>query len=70
LLSSLGAAEPVAAVGFGFGDAVVYELLKAKGLLPSLEAEGPSSIADVLVYPMEESLRNQVGVMCHYNSRR
>ncbi|KAJ1436624.1 hypothetical protein B484DRAFT_325004, partial [Ochromonadaceae sp. CCMP2298] len=54
LLQSLGG-EVTPAVGFGFGDAVIYELLKAKGLLPQLEGGS----VDVLVYPMEESLRPQ-----------
>ncbi|KAJ1430931.1 hypothetical protein B484DRAFT_413186 [Ochromonadaceae sp. CCMP2298] len=58
LLSSLSSAEVVPAVGFGFGNAVVYELLKAKNLLPQLEVEGEGR-ADVLVYPMEENFRGQ-----------
>jgi len=36
LLSLYGAVSEVPAVGFGFGDCVVVELLKDKGILPSL----------------------------------
>ena len=43
------------AVGFGFGDAVIVELLKMKGLLPDV-AQGS---VQVVVFPMEESLRGQ-----------
>eukprot|EP00668_Euglena_longa_P032521 GGOE01041878.1.p1 GENE.GGOE01041878.1~~GGOE01041878.1.p1 ORF type:complete len:573 (-),score=99.26 GGOE01041878.1:198-1787(-) len=46
-----GAAMP--AVGFGFGDAVIIELLKMKSLLPTTDS---SSVA-VVVFPMEERLR-------------
>lgn len=37
LLTLYGAPEPVAACGFGFGDCVIMELLRDKGLLPKLE---------------------------------
>ena len=36
VLSMLGSTSSIPAVGFGFGDAVIMELLEAKGLLPSL----------------------------------
>lgn len=41
------------AVGFGFGDAVIVELLKVKNLLPD------SSVSDVqtVIFPMNEDLR-------------
>lgn len=43
------------AVGFGFGDAVIYEMLLSKGLLP--DTSKPS--IDVLVYAMDEKLRKE-----------
>ena len=52
LLQSLGGpavTAPVPAVGFGFGDAVIVELLKSKQLLPDTEA---APIVDVVVYAM------------------
>ena len=51
LLESLGG-KPVPAVGFGFGDAVISELLSDKGLLPAL----PASI-DAFVYPFTDAER-------------
>ena len=51
LLSTFGGAD-VPAVGFGFGDVVIVELLKDKGLLPDLA----SSVQDV-VFAFDESLR-------------
>eukprot|EP01036_Dinobryon_divergens_P025827 gene25826-34415_t len=36
LLQSMAGGEPVPAVGFGFGDAVIVEMLKERGLLPQL----------------------------------
>lgn len=36
VLTTLGSTSSIPAVGFGFGDAVIMELLEAKGLLPSL----------------------------------
>ena len=47
--------DPMPAVGFGFGDAVIVELLKMKNLLPDV-AQGS---VQVVVFPMEESLRGQ-----------
>jgi len=44
LLESLGG-KPLPAAGFGFGDAVILELLEARGLLPAL----PRGLDDVVV---------------------
>jgi len=52
LLSTFGG-EDTPAAGFGFGDAVIMELLEMKGLLPTL----PASAADVVVFAMNEDLR-------------
>eukprot|EP00667_Euglena_gracilis_P009901 EG_transcript_10079 len=52
LLETFGG-EAMPAVGFGFGDAVIVELLKMKDLLPATEA----SSVEVVVFPMEEALR-------------
>lgn len=57
LLSSMGAAQSVPAVGFGFGDAVITELLDSLDLLPKLEGPSATPTADVVVYAMDESLR-------------
>ena len=54
LLESMGG-EPMPAVGFGFGDAVIVELLKMKNLLP----DTTQSSVQVLVFPMVEELRGQ-----------
>ncbi|MAE93839.1 MAG: histidine--tRNA ligase [Deltaproteobacteria bacterium] len=51
LLDSLGG-KPVPAAGFGFGDAVVTELLAEKGLLPEL----PRAV-DAVVFPFGEDER-------------
>ena len=51
LLSTFGGTD-VPAVGFGFGDVVIVELLKDKGLLPDLA----SSVQDV-VFAFDETLR-------------
>jgi hypothetical protein len=53
LLGTFGG-QDVPMVGFGFGDAVIMELLEAKGLLP----DGSHSIEDVVVC-MDESLRKE-----------
>jgi histidyl-tRNA synthetase len=45
--------EALPAVGFGFGDAVIVELLKMKNKLPSFE----KSSVQTMVFPMDESLR-------------
>jgi histidyl-tRNA synthetase len=51
LLGTFGGEDQPCA-GFGFGDAVIVELLKDKNLLPTI-----SPAVDDLVLPMEESLR-------------
>ena len=51
LLSTFGGKD-VPACGFGFGDPVIFELLKDKGLLPEL----PARVDDV-VFPFATSLR-------------
>lgn len=51
LLSTFGGAD-VPACGFGFGDVVIVELLKDKGLLPEL-----TSGVDDVVFAFDESLR-------------
>lgn len=51
LLESMGG-ESLPAVGFGFGDAVIVELLKMKGLLPDT---GKQSL-NAMVYAMDSSL--------------
>lgn len=50
LLSTFGS-EDVPACGFGFGDAVIVELLKEKGLLPDLSRQ-----IDDIVFPLDEDL--------------
>uniref|UniRef100_A0A0D9VL74 histidine--tRNA ligase n=1 Tax=Leersia perrieri TaxID=77586 RepID=A0A0D9VL74_9ORYZ len=50
LLSTFGS-EDVPACGFGFGDAVIVELLKEKGLLPDLSRQ-----IDDIVFPLDEEL--------------
>ena len=52
LLSSFGG-EDLPAAGFGFGDAVIMELLKMTGKMPSL----PRSAAQAVVFAMDEALR-------------
>ena len=53
LLSTFGA-DDLAAAGFGFGDAVIVELLRAKNLLPDLSAIGSGA---VLVACQDDELR-------------
>ena len=53
LFQAMGGQRDMPAAGFGFGDAVVLELLEDRGLLPVLN----SSAADVMVFSLEESLR-------------
>ncbi|KAL6777917.1 hypothetical protein ACKKBG_A16220 [Auxenochlorella protothecoides x Auxenochlorella symbiontica] len=53
LLSSLGGAD-LPCAGFGFGDAVIVELLRDRGLLPDLGRR-----VDDVVHALEESLRPQ-----------
>ncbi|KAL2635695.1 hypothetical protein R1flu_007174 [Riccia fluitans] len=57
LLSTYGGVE-TPACGFGFGDAVIVELLKEKNLMPDLSHE-----VDDIVMPLEEQLRPQAAVV-------
>ena len=57
LLPTLGG-DAVPAAGFGFGDAVIVELLKQRELLPSFEQRG----AAVLLACQDEALRPQAMV--------
>ncbi|CAM6090537.1 unnamed protein product [Calypogeia fissa] len=57
LLSTFGGSE-TPACGFGFGDAVIMELLKERGLIPKLSQE-----VDDIVFPMEEQLRPQAAMV-------
>ncbi|KAK3132589.1 hypothetical protein QOZ80_6AG0524860 [Eleusine coracana subsp. coracana] len=50
LLSTFGS-EDIPACGFGFGDAVIVELLKEKGLLPDMSRQ-----IDDIVFPLDETL--------------
>jgi histidyl-tRNA synthetase len=52
LLTSFGA-EPMAAVGFGFGDAVIVELLKDKALLPALDGAAAAPAVDAVVFALD-----------------
>jgi histidyl-tRNA synthetase len=47
--------DAVSAVGFGFGDAVIVELLKMKNLLPDFSKPDVS----VIVFALDESRRPQ-----------
>lgn len=51
LLETFGG-EPTPAAGFGFGDAVIVELLKERNVLPSFESSGIDSV----VFAMNEDL--------------
>jgi len=53
LLQSFGA-ESIPAVGFGFGDAVIVELLKDRKLLPTFTNSG----IDIVVYALDRDLYN------------
>ncbi|KAG6512461.1 hypothetical protein ZIOFF_030572 [Zingiber officinale] len=57
LLSTFGS-EDIPACGFGFGDAVVVELLKEKGLLPELARQ-----VDDIVFPLDEELEDQASMV-------
>lgn len=59
LLSTFGG-EDTPACGFGFGDAVILELLKEKGLMPALQQD-----VDCIVFPLEETLRPQAGLIAN-----
>ena len=52
LMTTFGAKEPIPMCGFGFGDAVIMEMLKDAGKLPSLSQQ-----VDVIVIPFDEKLR-------------
>jgi histidyl-tRNA synthetase len=51
LLETFGG-DPTPAIGFGFGDAVIVELLKDRDLLPSFESSG----IDTVVFAMGEEM--------------
>lgn len=51
LLETFGG-DPTPAVGFGFGDAVIVELLKERNVLPSFESSG----VDTVVFAMSKEL--------------
>jgi len=51
LLETFGG-DPTPAVGFGFGDAVIVELLKERGILPTFDGIG----VDAVVFAMSEEL--------------
>ena len=55
LLESFGG-DAIPAVGFGFGDAVIVELLKARNLMPNTE----KGQIDVIAYAMQDSLRGKM----------
>lgn len=55
LFEAMGGQRAIPAVGFGFGDAVICELLGDKGLLPDL---GRGS-AEVVVFALGEELRTK-----------
>lgn len=52
LLSLYGAKEVTPAAGFGMGDVVIIELLKAKGLLPNFAPH-----VDIMIVPFDEAHR-------------
>lgn len=54
LLETFGG-EAVPAVGFGFGDAVIVEMLKSKQLLPDTTLHS----ASIVVYALTEELRGE-----------
>lgn len=55
LLESMGDVS-MPAVGFGFGDAVIIELLKDRGLLPDFSN---NNNIQVIAYAMDENLRSR-----------
>jgi histidyl-tRNA synthetase len=64
LLESFGSPESVPAVGFGFGDAVISELLDSLGLLPPLQGRQ----TEVVVYAASISSK-QTAIECVSNLR-
>lgn len=59
LLSTFGGPD-TPACGFGFGDAVIVELLKEKGLIPALQPD-----VDCIIFPLEDTLRPQAGLIAN-----
>lgn len=58
LLETFGG-DPTPAAGFGFGDAVIVELLKERNILPSFESTGTDSVVFALneeLYPVAVSV--------------
>jgi histidyl-tRNA synthetase len=53
LLETFGG-DPTPAAGFGFGDAVIVELLKERNILPTFEDSG----IDTVVFAMDDNLYN------------
>ena len=58
LLESMGG-ESTPAVGFGFGDAVIMELLKNKDLLPDTS----KSRTDVLLYSKDDKIEIKAAIL-------
>jgi histidyl-tRNA synthetase len=58
LFESLGSKEKITGVGFGFGDAVIMELLNMKELLKKEQFQYPS--LDIIAYGMTSEYRNQL----------
>jgi len=52
ILKNYDERQLISAVGFGFGDCVIVELLQDKGLIPNLNEE-----VDAIIFPYEEELR-------------
>ncbi|ONK63738.1 uncharacterized protein A4U43_C07F18400 [Asparagus officinalis] len=57
LLSTFGS-DDISACGFGFGDAVIIELLKEKGLLPDLVRQ-----VDDIVFPLDSELEGPASMV-------
>lgn len=57
LLSTFGS-DDIPACGFGFGDAVIMELLKDKGLLPGL-----NHTVDDIVFPLDQELQGPAAMI-------
>ena len=59
LMKTFGHTQTIPAAGFGFGDCVIIELLKDKGLLPDLKGT-----VEYIVIPFDEKMRAEsVGVL-------
>lgn len=66
ILEDLGH-PPIPAVGFGFGDAVILEILKAKKLLPEIQTHSDK----LIVFPMDDHFRkkaNQIAIELRKNN--